>query len=331
MSGRALRAIPCGRSVSAMVAAHQPSELLTLMVVHAHPDDEASSTGGILARYSAEGVRTVLVTCTDGAQGDGPGGIKPAQQGHDESEVIALRRKELRRSCDILGVTHLELLGYKDSGMMGWSSNDEPGSFWRTPIQPVAARLVDLFQRYRPQVVVSYDPSGFYGHPDHIQTHRVTAAAFEASDVPQRFYCPTVPRSGFDEFQQTMARLGLQIDTPSDGDAVAAGSGSADSAATDSPATDSPATDSTSTEAGSEDPQIFTSSDEDIAARIDCSAYTDQKVEALRSHASQADNVFFLRLPKEVFVQFFGVEHFVLWRDRARTPFDEQDLFSGLR
>src|SRR6185436_2856993 len=93
---------------------------LTLMAVHAHPDDEATGSGGVLARYAAEGITTVLVTCTDGRCGDGPGGVKPGEQGHDPLAVAALRRAELEDSCATLKVTHLEMLDYADSGMMGW-------------------------------------------------------------------------------------------------------------------------------------------------------------------------------------------------------------------
>ncbi len=169
------------------------AEELTLMVVHAHPDDEASSTGGILAKYSAEGVRTVLVTCTDGAQGDAPGGLKPDEDGHDAKEVVELRIEELRRSCEMLGVRHLELLGYQDSGMMGWPSNDVPGSFWTTPVEPVAQRLVALFEHYRPQVVVTYDPTGFYGHPDHIQTAPRDRGSLRGQPDPPQAVLPDHP------------------------------------------------------------------------------------------------------------------------------------------
>ena len=93
------------------------AETLTMMAVHAHPDDEASSTGGVLAAYSAQGIRTVVVTCTNGEFGDAPGGVKPGQNGHDEDAVARQRLVELRESCAILGVTDLELLGYHDSGM----------------------------------------------------------------------------------------------------------------------------------------------------------------------------------------------------------------------
>lgn len=147
---------------------------LTLMAVHAHPDDEAIGTGGILARYSDEGVRVVLVTCTNGELGDAPGGIKPDDPAHDESAVVALRRQELQASCEVLGVHHLELLGYHDSGMEGWPQNEAPDAFWNTPVDVAAHKLADLMRIYEPQVVVTYDENGFYGHPDHIQANRVT-------------------------------------------------------------------------------------------------------------------------------------------------------------
>src|ERR1700753_4450611 len=110
------------------------SRPLTLMAVHAHPHDAATGTGGVLARCAAEGIQTVLVTCTDGRCGDAPGGIKPGEPGHDPDAVVALRRAELEASCAVLGVSHLEVLGYPDSGMMGWPQNDAPGSFWTTPV-----------------------------------------------------------------------------------------------------------------------------------------------------------------------------------------------------
>jgi len=114
---------------------------LTLMAVHAHPDDEASSTGGVLARYSAEGVRTIVVTCTNGEFGDAPGGIKPGADGHDEQEVAEIRLAELRESAKHLGVTDLELLGYHDSGMVEWEYKDRPDAFCNVPLDDVAARI----------------------------------------------------------------------------------------------------------------------------------------------------------------------------------------------
>lgn len=115
---------------------------LTLMAVHAHPDDEATGTGGVLARYAAAGIRTVLVTCTDGGCGDGPESAKPGDPGHDPAAVAVKRRGELEASCGVLRVGHLELLGYADSGMMGWSANTAPGSFWTTPVDEAVTSLM---------------------------------------------------------------------------------------------------------------------------------------------------------------------------------------------
>ncbi|NUS43172.1 MAG: PIG-L family deacetylase, partial [Mycobacteriaceae bacterium] len=100
------------------------SRELTIMAVHAHPDDEVIGTGGVFARYADEGIRTVLVTCTNGEQGDGPGGVKPDEPGHDPARVRQIRLGELRTSTSLLGIEHVELLDYQDSGMMGWETNN---------------------------------------------------------------------------------------------------------------------------------------------------------------------------------------------------------------
>ena len=173
------------------------AETLTMMAVHAHPDDEASSTGGVLASYAAQGIRTVVVTCTNGEFGDAQGGVKPGQDGHDEQAVARLRLAELRESCAILGVTDLELLGYHDSGMPEWDYKDRPDAFCNIPQAQVAARISGLIERYRPQVLVTYDANGFYGHPDHIQAHRVAWRAFELAgpEGPAKFYATAGPDS----------------------------------------------------------------------------------------------------------------------------------------
>ncbi len=173
---------------------------LTLMAVHAHPDDEATGTGGVLAQYAAEGIRTVLVTCTDGGCGDGPGGVKPGDPGHDPAAVAVMRRQELEASCEVLKVSHLETLDYADSGMMGWPTNDAPGSFWQTPVEEGAARLAELLRRYQPDVVVTYDENGFYGHPDHIQANRITMAALAMTELTPKVYWTTAPRSMMQRF-----------------------------------------------------------------------------------------------------------------------------------
>ena len=266
---------------------------LTLMAVHAHPDDEASTTGGILARYSAEGIRTVLVTCTNGELGDAPGGLKPDHYDHDKDSLVEMRRAELAESCRILGVSDLEMLGYHDSGMMGWDTNDAPHAFWHVPVEEAAGRLADLMMRYRPQVVVTYDSYGFYGHPDHIQAHRVTVAALDRTGLPAKLYCPTVRRSRLAAFAERAGDAGTELPDV--------------------------------------DPDRFGSADEDIAATVDCRPWVDAKRAALAAHASQSDNIFFLRLPDAVFTEMFGTEEFLRLRDPTGTPPPESDLFSGLR
>ncbi|SCL28996.1 PIG-L family deacetylase [Micromonospora inyonensis] len=271
---------------------------LTLMAVHAHPDDEASSTGGVLARYAAEGITTVLVTCTDGRCGDGPGGVKPGDPGHDPEAVVAMRRAELAASCEALKVTHLETLGYADSGMTGWAANDAPGAFWNTPVAEAADRLSELFRRYRPDVVVTYDENGFYGHPDHIQAHRITMAAVERTDIPAKVYWTTVPRSAFQEFGRVMKEIGVEFPEP-DGPSDAM-------------------------------PQLGLPDDE-ITTWVDTRGYSAQKFASLAAHASQAENIFFLQLGQEQFTELMGVETFVRVRDTTDAPTPEDDLFAGLR
>jgi LmbE family N-acetylglucosaminyl deacetylase len=263
----------------------------TLMAVHAHPDDEASSTGGILARYGAEGVDTVVVTCTNGELGDSADGARPGEPGHDEELLVAQRRRELEQSCEILGVDHLELLGYHDSGMMGWAENDVPGVFWGMPVDEAAAPLAAIMERYVPDVIVTYDEYGFYGHPDHIQAHRITVQALRMTGIPAKLFCPTVRRSRLGAFRDRMGRAGVDI----------------------------PDIDETR----------FGSPDEDIAASIDCRAYAVQKLDALQAHASQHENIFFLRLPVSDFTEMFGTEEFIRLPRKPGAVAPAGDLFAN--
>ena len=272
---------------------------LTFMAVHAHPDDEATGTGGVLARYADEGIETVLVTCTDGRCGDGPGGAKPGEPGHDPEQVIALRQRELEASCALLGVTHLEQLGYADSGMMGWPANDAPGSFWSTPVAEAAEPLAELMRRYRPDVVVTYDENGFYGHPDHIQANRITVAALERSGIDAKLYWLTAPRSTFEALGAAMRAAGVEWDdgeAEPDPDAIQIGS-----------------------------------PDEQITSWVDVTAYTKQKYDALAAHASQGENIGFLAMGRDMFAEFFGTETFIRVRPIAAPADREHDLFAGLR
>ena len=158
---------------------------LTLMAVHAHPDDESSSTGGILARYGDEGATTIVVTCTNGEMGDGPGHVKPGDEGHDDADVARTRRAELDKACELLGVTHLEMLGYRDSGMADWDFKGHADAFCNVPLDVGADRIVALFEQYRPDVVITYANSGGgYNHPDHVHAHAITEAACRAQRYP---------------------------------------------------------------------------------------------------------------------------------------------------
>ena len=149
-----------------------------LMVVHAHPDDEASQTGGTLARYAAAGWRTVLITCTDGGQGDGPHGEKPGDPRHDPQQVAALRSRELDLAAAALGVHDVVKLGYPDSGTPdGNSILARADAFSRRQIAPMVTRLVRLLRQYQPDVIVTYPSNGLSGHPDHIRTHQLVHAA----------------------------------------------------------------------------------------------------------------------------------------------------------
>jgi LmbE family N-acetylglucosaminyl deacetylase len=272
---------------------------LTLMAVHAHPDDEATSTGGILARYAAEGIRTVLVTCTDGGCGDGPGGVKPGDPGHDRAAVTSMRREELNVSCDVLRVRDLETLDYADSGMMGWPDNDAPRSFWQTPVEEGAARLAALMEHYRPDVVVTYDENGFYGHPDHIQAHRITMAALTRTELTPKVYWTTVPRSMMQRFGETMREFHDDMPEP----------------------------DPAETEAMAE----IGLPDDEITTWVNVRAYSDLKFDALAAHASQGENIFFLKMGKERFGALMGIETFVRVRDTTGAAVPEDDLFAGLR
>src|SRR5262245_25550672 len=148
------------------------TSMRTLLVVHAHPDDESVSTGGILARYSAEGVRTVVVTCTTGNLGE----VSDGELLGDD-DVGGLRARELAAAAEVLGVARVVNLGYRDSGMPGWPSNHAAGALYAAPLGEATERLLRVVDEERPDVVVTYDETGGYGHPDHLRTHEVVCVA----------------------------------------------------------------------------------------------------------------------------------------------------------
>ena len=168
----------------------------SLLLVHAHPDDESIETGATIARYVAEGARVTLVTCTLGERGE----IIPPRLRHlTPDELGQYRIGELERACAALGVTDHRFLGspgrWRDSGMMGLPDNDDPRCFWQADIAAAAAELGKVISEVTPDVIVSYDANGFYGHPDHIQAHRVTALARAQAAPAAKFYATAMPRS----------------------------------------------------------------------------------------------------------------------------------------
>jgi LmbE family N-acetylglucosaminyl deacetylase len=272
---------------------------LTLMAVHAHPDDESSSTGGILARYAAEGVRTVVVTCTNGEFGDGPGGVKPGEEGHDPDAVAEIRLAELEAACEILSVSHLELLGYRDSGMAEWEYKDASEAFCNVPIDVSAGRLSALFEKYRPDVVVTYDDDGFYDHPDHRQASLITLAALKGTSIPKKAYFTAMRRSDWEDFRQTMVDLGMELP-------------------------DEPEPDQTWMDRMEEQERRITTT-------VDTTPFVARKRAALTAHASQIAESFFGKLPDSGFAKMFGRESFIRSFDVTGAEIPEDDLFAGLR
>lgn len=210
-----------------------------------------------------------------------------------------MRRQELKSSCDVLKISDLEMLDYADSGMEGWPSNDAPGSFWRTPVEDSAARLAELMRHYRPDVVVTYDENGFYGHPDHIQAHRITMAALEMTALTPKVYWTTMPRSMMERFGETMREFQEDMPEPD------------------------PAETAAMAEIGLPDDEITT--------WVDTTAFSGQKFDALAAHASQGENIFFLKMGKERFGELMGTETFVRVKDATGAAVPENDLFAGLR
>ena len=155
---------------------------LTLMAVHAHPDDESIGTGGILAKYAEEGLRTVLVYCTRGEEGDinNPDFVPPAPG----LSVEEIRMIELKNALDVLKVDASYFLGYRDSGMDGSPKNNNPDAFAQADMDEAVNRLIDIIREEKPHVIVTYNEIGTYGHPDHIMANRVTTRAFNAAGDP---------------------------------------------------------------------------------------------------------------------------------------------------
>ncbi|MFD5571521.1 N-acetyl-1-D-myo-inositol-2-amino-2-deoxy-alpha-D-glucopyranoside deacetylase [Streptomyces cadmiisoli] len=273
-----------------------------LLLVHAHPDDESINNGATMARYAAEGVHVTLVTCTLGERGE----VIPPELAHLTGAALGEHRlRELTAAMGELGVTDFRLLGgagrYGDSGMMGLADNDDPGCFWQADVDEAAARLVEVIREVRPQVLVTYDPDGGYGHPDHIQTHRVATRAAELAAAEGRpiakVYWNRVPRATAEK-----AFAGLREDLPRTPFDRAAGLDDV--------------------------PGVV--DDERVTTEIDGTAYAAAKAAAMRAHATQitvAEPYF--ALSNALAQPVLTTEHYELvdgGSGRAR----ETDLFDGI-
>jgi LmbE family N-acetylglucosaminyl deacetylase len=268
--------------------------MATLACFHAHPDDETIATGGVMALAKSLGHRVVLVVATKGEHGE----IQPDVL--DDGEALWERRvREVAEAAEILGVDRVEYLGYIDSGMMGEPTNDLPGSFWTADLDEATERLASILREESVDVLTVYDAHGGYGHPDHIQVHRVGHLAGAAAGVP-RVLEATMDRDAiFERMTEAMERGEL----PDDFEVPEA----------------------------TED-QPFGSPSEVITHEIDVTPFLSHKRDALAAHASQVGpDSFFLSMPDHAFAQGFGLECFID-PSEPRPPGAPRrtDLFEGL-
>ncbi|MFC8916445.1 N-acetyl-1-D-myo-inositol-2-amino-2-deoxy-alpha-D-glucopyranoside deacetylase [Streptomyces sp. NPDC057116] len=284
-----------------------------LLLVHAHPDDESINNGATMAKYAAEGAQVTLVTCTRGEEGE----VIPPALAHlapDREDRLGPHRVgELAAAMKELGVTDHRFLGgpgrFRDSGMMGTEQNRRDGAFWSADVDEAAAYLVEVIRSVRPQVLVTYDPDGGYGHPDHIQAHRVATRAAELAAEPAfrrdlgdpheiaKVYWNRVPRTVAEE---GFARL------------RAAGAFDRLAALGDVP--------------GVVD-------DELVTAEIDGTPYVERKAAAMRAHATQiAVRDPYFALSNDLGQPIFATEYYQLVRGRSGAPAGrrEDDLFAGV-
>jgi LmbE family N-acetylglucosaminyl deacetylase len=261
----------------------------TIVSFHAHPDDEAIAAGGTLARAAAAGHRVVLVFATRGELGEPvPGVLEPGEP------LVIRRSAECYVAAAVLGVNRVEFLGYTDSGMMGDPTNDAPYCFWQAGVEHAARRLAVILDEEEPDVVTIYDDNGGYGHPDHIQVHRVGRRAGELAGVPVIA-------------QSTINR-----------DWVARGARGSGAAHVELPP----------------DVQRMGKPEAEITHRVQAVDFVEQKRNAMRAHASQiAPDHFLLTMPDPMFAMGMGVEFYIVESapTGAAAPELFEELFTPMR
>jgi N-acetyl-1-D-myo-inositol-2-amino-2-deoxy-alpha-D-glucopyranoside deacetylase len=274
----------------------------TLMCVYAHPDDECFSAGGSLARYAAEGHRTVLVTTTGGEAGE----ISLAELATAEN-LAEVRAAELAEAAGHLRIGKLLSLGYRDSGMAGTDENRDPRSLHMADLDEAAGRLVEMLRAERPDVLITHDEQGDYGHPDHVKTHRVVLAAFDAVAgepwAPRKLYVGAFSQSAMERMVEVMREAGIEAPF-------------ADRELKD--------VEGNPIELGTPDGLITT--------EVDTAAQTPLKRAALLAHRTQfGPEHFMIKLPAEKLNSMWPSETFRLLRGpRGEAEGRERDLFAGL-
>jgi N-acetyl-1-D-myo-inositol-2-amino-2-deoxy-alpha-D-glucopyranoside deacetylase len=285
-----------------------------LLLVHAHPDDETIGTGATMAKYAAEGAHVTLITCTLGEEGE----ILVPELAHlaaDRDGGLGEHRiGELDAAMAVLGVTDHRFLGgpgrWRDSGMMGTPPNDRQDSFWQADMDEAVSELVQVIRELCPHVVVTYDSNGGYGHPDHIQAHRVTVAAFDAASDPARF-----PAAGTPWSPAKLYETALPVSTLRQAFEALRDLGE-----------DAPFG------VASPDELPFGVPDDQVTTDIDARPYLDAKISAMRAYPTQiAVDGHFFALSNDVGQGAFGLEHFRLIRGTAApVGARETDLFAGI-
>lgn len=263
----------------------------TLVCFHAHPDDEAIATGGLMAKASAAGHRVVLVCATRGEQGEPVEGVLA------EGEALWERRvKELEESCEVLGAEPPLFLGYEDSGMIDTPANGNAASFWQADHEEAVERMATILREVDADVLTIYDDHGGYGHPDHLRVHTVGRSAAEAVGL-ERVYESTINRDAVKQFMEARAESAEELDIDDD----------------------------------DFDPDSFGTPANDIAYELDVSTVVDQKKKSMLAHASQiGPDSFFVTIPDEVFATMFGVEWFNLVGVRDTGGPQRVEMLPGL-
>jgi mycothiol S-conjugate amidase len=279
-----------------------------LLALHAHPDDESSKGSGTMARYAKEGVRVALVCATDGAEGDilNPRMDKPGVK----ERMAELRYEELQTACDILGVEEIYHLGYRDSGMPGTDSNKRPEAFWNADPEEAVGKLVEIIRKERPEVILSYDESKGYEHPDHIRIYEWGRRAFEEAGDPDKFPDagePWAPSKLYYFATFTKKRMRILHD-------AALGEGVESPFAGFLDHWD---------EMGFEDPEVTT--------QVDVSDFLELRTKALLAHATQIDpDSFWFAIPDDLQRRVYPWEDYTRVASTVDTPTPESDLFAGL-